>query len=126
MTELVARRGWLAFTSDRDAQPGNNSGMWEHLQSTGVYVVQPDGTGLRRVTRNGGIAGSPSWSADGRRILFYETDPIGAYLAKSAGSRTELASVDVTTDERTQYTASRERAETGEACVSGIPTVVWK
>jgi TolB protein len=99
---------WIAFTSDRDAEPGDNPGMWEHLQSTGVYIIRPDGTGLRRVTRDGGVAGSPSWSSDGRRILFYETDPVGAYLAKGARSRTELVSVEVATGKRTQYTASRE------------------
>ena len=52
--------GWIAFTSDRDSQPGNNPGMWEHLQSTGVYLMRPDGTALRRLTRTGGVAGSPS------------------------------------------------------------------
>ena len=99
---------WIAFTSDRDAEPGDQPGMWEHLQSTGVYLVRPDGTGLRRLTGPGGVAGSPSWSADGRRVLFYETDPVGAYLAKSGRSRTELVSVDIDTGERVQYTASQE------------------
>ena len=99
---------WIAFTSDRDAEPGDQPGMWEHLQSTGVYLVRPDGTGLRRLTGPGGVAGSPSWSADGRRVLFYETDPVGAYLAKSGRSRTELVSVDVASGERIQHTASQE------------------
>ena len=99
---------WIAFTSDRDAEPGDQPGQWEHLQSTGVYLVRPDGTELRRLTTPGGVAGSPSWSADGRRLLFYETDPVGAYLAKSGRSRTELASVDVATGERVQHTASQE------------------
>ena len=99
---------WIAFTSDRDADPGYNPGMWEHLQSTGVYIIRPDGSDLRRLTRQGGVAGSPSWSPDGDQILFYETDEVGAYLAKSARSRTEIASVDVTTGTRTTYTASNE------------------
>jgi TolB protein len=99
---------WIAFSSDRDATPGVYPGQWETLQSTGIYIVRPDGNGLRRVTKPGGVAGSPSWSADGKRILFYETDETGAFLAKSARSRTELASVDVATGERTQYTASNE------------------
>ncbi len=99
---------WIAFTSDRDAEPGDQPGMWEHLQSTGVYVVRPDGTGLRRLTAPGEVAGSPSWSADGRRLIFYETDPVGAYLAKAGRSRTELAWVDVGTGERVQITASQE------------------
>jgi Tol biopolymer transport system component len=82
--------------------------MWEHLQSTGIYLIHPDGTGLRRLTRAGGFAGSPTWSSDAKRVLFYETDETGAYLAKSGNSRTELVSVDITTGERTQYTASNE------------------
>ena len=99
---------WIAFTSDRDAEPGDQPGQWEHLQSTGVYLVRPDGTELRRLTAPGGVAGSPSWSADGGRLLFYETDPVGAYLAKSGRSRTELVSVDVATGEGVQHTASQE------------------
>ena len=99
---------WIAFSSDRDATPGKFPGMWEHLQSTGIYIVRPDGTGLRRLTRTGGVAGSPTWSADGKRVLYYETDETGAYLAKSGNSRTEIVSVDVATGERHQYTASNE------------------
>lgn len=99
---------WIAFTSDRDAHPATNPGRWEHLQSTGIYIVKPDGTGLRRLTRKDGVAGSPSWAADGKSILYYETDEVGAYMAKNAGSRTELVSVDISTGERTTYTASRE------------------
>ena len=99
---------WIAFTSDRDAQPGVWPGMWEHLQSTGVYVIRARGGDLRRLTRKDGFSGSPTWSPDGRRILFYETDELGAYLAKSGNSRSEIVSVDVTTGERKLYTASNE------------------
>ena len=99
---------WIAFSSDRDTNPGRFPGQWEHLQSTGIYLIHPDGTGLRRLTRIGGFAGSPTWSADARRVLYYETDETGAYLAKSGGSRTEFVSVDIDTGERTQYTASNE------------------
>jgi TolB protein len=99
---------WIAFTSDRDAQPGVWPGMWEHLQSTGVYVMRARGGDLRRLTRKDGFSGSPTWSADGRRILFYETDELGAYLSKGGNSRTEIVSVDVTTGERKFYTASNE------------------
>jgi len=99
---------WITFSSDRDATPGVFPGQWEILQSTGIYIVHPNGSGLRRVTKTGGVAGSPAWSPDGKRILFYETDETGAYLAKSARSRTELVSVDMSTGERTQYTASNE------------------
>lgn len=99
---------WIAFSSDRDTIPGTFPGQWEVLQSTGIYVIRPDGTGMRRVAKTGGVAGSPSWSADGKRILFYETDETGAYLAKSGNSRTELVEVDVASGERRQFTASNQ------------------
>jgi Tol biopolymer transport system component len=99
---------WIAFSSDRDTTPGIYPGQWETLQSTGIYIIHPDGSGLRRITKPSGVAASPAWSTDGKRILFYETDEVGAYLAKSARSRTELVSVDLATGERVQYTASNE------------------
>jgi Tol biopolymer transport system component len=99
---------WIAFSSDRDSIGGRFPGQWEQMQSTGIYIVHPDGSGLRRVTKTGGVAGSPSFSADGSRILFYETDETGAYLAKSGRSRTELVSVDIATGDRRQYTASND------------------
>lgn len=99
---------WIAFTSDRDTPLERFPGMWEHLQSTGIYIMKPDGTALRRLTRAGGFAGSPSWSADSRTIVYYETDEVGAYLAKSARSRTEIVSIDVATGKRSLLTASNE------------------
>jgi len=97
---------WLAFSSDRDSEPGDLPNHWEHLQSTGIFIARPDGSDLRRLTREGGVAGSPEWSADGRRVLFYETDEVGAYLNKFGGARTEIASIDVITGQRTVHTAS--------------------
>ena len=99
---------WIAFSSDRDSNPGTVPFHWEHLQSTGIYVVRPDGTGLRRLTRIGGVAGSPAWSADGKKILYYETDELGAYMAKNAASRIDIVSVDVGSGEKKGYTASNE------------------
>ena len=98
----------IAFTSDREAEPATYPGMWEHMQSTGIYVIAARGGELKRLTRKDGFSGSPTWSSDGRRILFYETDELGAYLAKSGNSRTEIVSVDVATGERRLYTASNE------------------
>ena len=66
---------------------------------------------MRRVTEAGGVAGSPTWSADGKRVLFYETDETGAYLAKGGNSRTELVAVDVATgDAQTVHRVERSEA----------------
>lgn len=35
-----------------------------------IYVIQPDGTGLRRLPLGPGPVGTPSWSPSGRRIAF--------------------------------------------------------
>jgi TolB protein len=102
---------WIAFSSDRGAKLEFVPGRFEQLQSLGVYVIRADGTGLRRLTGSGGYAGNPVWSADGKKLLFYETDEIGAFLAQDAtsrGSRTEISSIDVATGERTTFTASNE------------------
>ena len=49
----------IAFVSDRA-----NEGRGDHH----IWTVRPDGTGLRRVTRD--RAGAPTWSPDGNWILF--------------------------------------------------------
>jgi TolB protein len=96
---------WIAFSSDRNADPGMRPGMFERLQSTGIYVMRRDGTGLRRLTRAGGFSGTTSWSADGTRVLFYETDEVATSFMDA---RTEIVSIEVTTGRRVVYTASNE------------------
>ena len=110
---------WIAFSSDRDSNPGPIPLHWEHMQSTGIYVVRPDGTGLRRITRVGGVAGSPAWSADSKNILYYETDELGAYMAKNNASRIEIVSVDVATGQKKGYTASNETKFAPQYMVDG-------
>ena len=99
---------WIAFTSDRDSAPGTVPGRWERLQSTGLYLIAPNGKGLRRLTRKEGVAGSPTWSKDGRRVLFYETDEVGGVLARAGATRTEIVSIEIATGLRTVQTASNE------------------
>jgi Tol biopolymer transport system component len=75
LADSVLRIQRLAFSSDRDTPwRGHHDGHgWEHTQELGIYVIRPDGSGLRKVaSRPGYCLGSPKWSPDGKRIVFYE------------------------------------------------------
>src|SRR4051812_31915258 len=102
---------WVAFTSDRNTEwkgHGNGSG-WEHVQELSVYIVHPNGTGLRRVTSPGICSGSPKWSADGKRIVFYEIPVESTWDARvfalSARATSQVVSIDVATGKRTEETS---------------------
>lgn len=67
---------WLAFSSDRNTGwygHGNGSG-WEHTQSLSIYAMRPNGSDFHQVVTKGSdyTLGSPKWSPDGKRIVFYE------------------------------------------------------
>jgi Tol biopolymer transport system component len=55
------------------------------------------------MTHAGGFAGTPKWSADGSRIIYYETTELGTWYAQRGDAergRTEIVSIDVATDKR--------------------------
>jgi len=65
---------WIAFSSDRGSTMPMGHGRWEHLQIADIYLVHPDGTGLKRVTAPGNFCGSPKFSADSGRVIAYCMD----------------------------------------------------
>jgi Tol biopolymer transport system component len=99
---------WLAFSSDRDTQPGRRSpSRFEQVQLTSVYIVRSDGHGPKRISALGVYAGSPGWSEDGRQVLFYEMSVEQAFDARFAFTKlinatSKIVSVDVSTGARSE------------------------
>ncbi|CAG8152864.1 unnamed protein product [Penicillium olsonii] len=71
---------WIAFSSDRNSGwYGHGDPVylgvsgWEHTQELSIYAIRPNGSDFRRVaSKSGYCLGSPRWSPNGERILYYE------------------------------------------------------
>ena len=97
--------GQIAFSSDRESSAPMFG--FTVLHSTEIYVVQADGTNLRRVTSRHAAAGSPSWSSDGRLLVYYEAEIADVQRIRSAARQrgsTQLATVNVETGEHQTLT----------------------
>ena len=99
----------IAFSSDRSTGfPHQDfpdpAGNWEHVQAASIYLINADGTGLRPLTTNPEMmTGSPRWSADGSKIVFYEMLVRDTFGAHFGGGSSSIVSVDVATGERTVH-----------------------
>jgi Tol biopolymer transport system component len=60
---------WIAFSSDRDTPYVTAAGRWEKQHLIDIYLIRPDGSGLRRLTNSGAACGSPKWSRDGKQLV---------------------------------------------------------
>lgn len=100
---------WLAFASDRNTVWKGRSHAWEHIQELHIYLMRPDGTGLRQLTQDTLCTGSPKWSPDGKRVAFYQIDTEGTWNARTsfgaAKAVSQIASVDVATGDRQVHTS---------------------
>jgi Tol biopolymer transport system component len=64
---------WILFSSNRDtpaADPAAKDTPGAY-QASDVYVMQADGSNVRRLTRHEGWDGSPAWTRDGGAVVFY-------------------------------------------------------
>ncbi|KLU20724.1 hypothetical protein EOS_40055 [Caballeronia mineralivorans PML1(12)] len=104
---------WLALSSDTGSDwRGHNLPVgWERTQESSIYIIKPNGSGWKKLASNPGYdEGSPSWSPDGKRVVFYET-PVestwGAHRPEGINKvSSQLVSVDVSSLERTALTST--------------------
>ena len=97
----------LAFSSDRGTRFQMAEGRWEHVHAAGVYIMRVDGQGVRRLSPEGQLAGSPKWSSDGQRVVFYELAVADTFRARwlpdQADVPSRIVSVAVATGSRTEH-----------------------
>jgi Tol biopolymer transport system component len=62
---------WIAFSSDRGSDLPDAKGRWEILHLVDIYIVHPDGSGLKRISQHGNFCGGPSWNADSNSLIAY-------------------------------------------------------
>ncbi|KAF4304694.1 Six-bladed beta-propeller TolB-like protein [Botryosphaeria dothidea] len=95
---------WIVFSSDRNTNwTGHDDGIgWEHTQNLSIYAIRPDGTGFREVYSDPDYTyGSPKFSPDGKRVLFYQMTLQDTWDARSAftvnSTTNQIVSVDFET-----------------------------
>jgi TolB protein len=99
---------WIAFSSDRGNGLPFAHGRWEHLHLVDIYLVHPDGSGLKRLTGPGNFCGSPKWSADSRRVISYcmAAEDTMAYRRPAIDDgNTAIVSIDIGTGATTDVPA---------------------
>jgi Tol biopolymer transport system component len=72
----------IAFTRSLETPNGDE-------YASHIYVVRPDGTGLRALTRGSALDGNPAWSRDGKRIAFdrqHDVDDFDLCIMNANGS----------------------------------------
>jgi len=62
---------WIAFSSDRESSVPAAKGRWERLHLVDIFLIHPDGSGLKRISQHGDFCGSPRWSTDSKSVVAY-------------------------------------------------------
>jgi Tol biopolymer transport system component len=86
------RDGLIAFTRSVGPKPGQ------------VYIVRPNGHGLRRFTHRRGGAGAAAWSPDGRRTAFTAAgrrSPVHVFVKRLGGGVRQITHGEAAYDDPT-------------------------
>ncbi len=88
---------WIAFSSDRESSLPMAKGRWEHLHLVDIYMVRPDGSGLKRLSRHGDFCGSPKWAGDSKSVVAYcmPAEDTWTYRVTAMEGETTLTRIDV-------------------------------
>jgi Tol biopolymer transport system component len=98
---------WIAFSSDRDSDLPPAKGRWERLHVVDIYVIHPDGSGLKRISQHGGFCGSPKWTPDARSVVAYCMTAEETWTNRSGAGHDDdkLLKIDIASGEATQVPA---------------------
>lgn len=100
---------WIAFSSDRGNPMPFAHGRWERLQLSDIYVVRPDGSGLKKITRSGDFCGSPKWMDKSSHVIAYcmtaEQTLANRRTSPEPGNDTRLVSITTATGASTEMKA---------------------
>ena len=101
---------WIALSSDRNTSVRRlDAERFAQVHAVSIYVMRTDSTDARRLTPTDKFAGSPKWSSDGKRVVFYEMEIHDTYNAMRPGFGipvdSQIISVDVATGARQEHTS---------------------
>jgi TolB protein len=106
---------WIAFSSDRGSTLPPANGRWEHLHLVDLYIIHPDGSGLKRISPHGNFCGSPKWTPDSQRVVSYCMSAQETFSYRTGGApggpisiqgNTQLRSFDIATGKATDIAAA--------------------
>ncbi|KAL5355603.1 hypothetical protein BJX96DRAFT_141542 [Aspergillus floccosus] len=120
---------WIVFSSDRNTDWAGHGDKvfqglsgWEHTQELSIYAIRVDGSGFRQVaTKPGYSLGSPKWSPDGKRIVFYEMTREATWCTHRPESIDSTSSVIVSID---FATGKDRRVEVNGSGVKAFPQYI--
>jgi TolB protein len=92
---------WIAFSSDRGSSLPPAKGRWERLHLVDIFLIRPDGTGLKRISEHGNFCGGPKWTPDSKSVTAYcmSAEETWKYRWGDQDGETKLIQIDAQTGE---------------------------